>query len=441
MTHPDLSFHWDWLPPFDAGSVEAATFAELKIALQEHVATELEDLQSQTLRESLLASAYPLAMFLAANWWRLRWEPAPARESAEWRMSHSLAAAGGGYAWPDLTFASDGDSVCATMTPGPKSATAPVRYVADFAVWIPATAFEAAVTELVEGVIARLRTLRMGDTDLATLWAEVLAERADPLAARWRRLEALAGYDADEAPEALVDGLIRAAERVGWTAVDELAAASRGDALQDLDRLRDALRSGERFRIAELDRLRREMRAAAPESVAAPWQRAARSAALARAVWGLDGEPLGNDRLSELTGIPVDSIESRRRGARIPDVPYSASECEEESETMRLVLHRRPVTSRRFALCRLIADRLYGDAMERLSAATDARTNRQKFQRAFAQELLCPFESLMAFLDGKVPQDDDIDEAAEHFRVSPLVVRTALVNRGVLPSEVLDGQR
>ena len=71
-----LEFQWEWLPPFDFKSAEGYTFAAVKILVGGRPATELEDLQSQTLRKGMYVSLYPLALFLAVNWWRLRWEPA-----------------------------------------------------------------------------------------------------------------------------------------------------------------------------------------------------------------------------------------------------------------------------------------------------------------------------------------------------------------------------
>ncbi|MDD3449040.1 MAG: hypothetical protein PHF72_08440, partial [Gammaproteobacteria bacterium] len=88
-------------------------------------------------------------------------------------------------------------------------------------------------------------------------------------------------------------------------------------------------------------------------------------------------------------------------------------------------------------LARLVADHIYRSAGDRLLPATDARTARQKFQRAFAQEFLCPFTALSDFLGSTEPTDDRIEEAADLFNVSPLLVKTTLVNRGVLGREVL----
>ena len=74
---------------------------------------------------------------------------------------------------------------------------------------------------------------------------------------------------------------------------------------------------------------------------------------------------------------------------------------------------------------------------ERLLPATMAKTSRQKFQRAFAQEFLCPVEALIQTIGTSHPEDEEIEAAAKHFHVSPLLVRTTLVNHQILTRDDL----
>lgn len=62
----DLEIGLEWLPPFD-GTEEGVTFSEFRMCVDGLPATEVEDRLSQTLRSSILVSAYPLAFFLASN--------------------------------------------------------------------------------------------------------------------------------------------------------------------------------------------------------------------------------------------------------------------------------------------------------------------------------------------------------------------------------------
>lgn len=433
-----LEFQWEWLAPFEPESLEAVTFADMKICLGEKAVTELEDDRSRTLRRGMYVSVYPLALFLAANWWRLRWEPKPLQEDPAWRMRHCLPAIGEGYVWPDLTFASDGEGILVTARSTEKSRTASVRYIADSAGWVPAVFFERAVGQCIEGVLSRLEAFDLTRSELAQVWAAVRAENGNTATARLRRIEALAGYDPDEAPEAFVRNLLDAETEVGLPAIQELAAASQKRALLDLRELQASLKGqGVVFQIADFERLVAEVQ---PEDATTPpWQRAHVAAQKVRKLWGLDEKPVSNGRLAELFGVQRNVLESEQGAGSVLNAPYSASCWNREKDQQRLILNRKLTTSRRFAMCRLLGDSMFGVPDGRLSAATDAGTSRQKFQRAFAQGLLCPFDALMHFLGKTAPGDDDIEDAAAHFLVSPRLVYTTLVNHRVLPREILLG--
>ena len=435
MTVP-LRFELEWMPPFEEDSAEGLTFSALKVCLGDCTITEVEDLLAQTLRDEIFVSAYPLARFMAENWWRLRWEPATARVDAAWRLRHCLAAVGDGYSWPNLELASDGETIHARMSAGSASDVAQIRYVSSMAQGIAADEFERSVDQLLDTVTGRLDAVGYRARDLLGLVDELRAERSDPELTRWRRLEALAGYDPDEAPEAFMTDLLGEMNAIGWPSLQELAASSRDQAVQDLAALRDALNQrGTRFDIEELDQLRGAAVVNVAEAARPPWLRGVETARRARQHLGLNGEFVSSPRLAEIFGIPEDLLET----GEPTHAPFSASLHSEEEGLNQLVLNRRLGTSRRFAVCRLLGDRLYStDGEDRLSAATEAGTARQKFQRGFAQELLCPFEALKDVLGSDSPSDDDLDNAAQHFQVSPLLIRTTLVNRNMLPRDILD---
>jgi hypothetical protein len=69
-----------------------------------------------------------------------------------------------------------------------------------------------------------------------------------------------------------------------------------------------------------------------------------------------------------------------------------------------------------------------------------AKTDRQKYQRAFAQSLLCPIPDLRNHVNFDEPRMDQIERAAQYFHVHINVVRNLLVYKGVLPRETLDDQ-
>lgn len=445
-----LRFDWEWLAYPELPPPEAATFAELTIRLNDKPATRLYDVQAQTVRDGLFAAAYPLALFLAENWWRIRWEPAPEkcamRAKPQWRLAHSIAAAGAGYVWPNITLYGDGEFVFVQVGPqGSQSSS--VQFVSQHNGALPVEDFEAEVDRFMAGVLARLDARDLPDTELTHFWQEVQAERRDAEVSELRRLEAMAGYDPGEAPEEFLGALLGLERRLGASAIRELVAASRRKALGDLRALEDAIAArGIPYRVADSRRIEREYAerlSLVDGRQRLPWQRATEAARVARRVWGLGEGPVGNAALAEIMHIDADSLAP----SLVDAVPYSAAFREYDEQWGRLVFRTGHGYGRRFASGRLVGDMFYNAGGDTLATATDARTSRQKFQRAFSQELLCPFESLRDFLDiagnseiledDSIPNEDRIEESAEYFQVSTVLVQNILVNHNILPRDAL----
>ena len=180
----NFAIHLDWLPASHGSPEIRETSALLDVIIGDNVATRFDDAWSKSMQRSARVSAYPLALWIASSWWRLRWESLPFRTKPDtsWRMAHEMPGAGHGYLWPLLTFASDGEAIDATCRPSNPLSAEPVRYVADFHDAIEARAFERTLDEFVGLVLARLDAVGLSGTDLRLLWDEVLAERADPSA-------------------------------------------------------------------------------------------------------------------------------------------------------------------------------------------------------------------------------------------------------------------
>ncbi len=82
------------------------------------------------------------------------------------------------------------------------------------------------------------------DSNLAALWQDILAERQSKEATQWRKLEAKAGYDPGEAPDALIEGLQRYSSLFGQASVEELSSENRAESVLDLaDTLKHSLQN------------------------------------------------------------------------------------------------------------------------------------------------------------------------------------------------------
>ena len=427
-----------WLSSVSGSEYERRSVAAVRVLVADRVATRVDDLGARTVRENAYLSAYHMAYWLAENWWRLRWEPEGGRVDSDWRMSHCLAAANHGYIWPPLTFASDGESIRMTMDaePGPDGIS-PVRYLERLSETIAAADFEHTVDGFIEMVIARLRDLGMRDGDLQRLWAEVRRERRDPQTARQRRLEALLGSDPDEADPDLLEQIDRYGERFGVYAIDEIAAASGGAILDDLEAIDNSRRrAGKLLKLEQRDELSRAFNGIQAGNQL-PWQRGEHLANQARAAWGLETGPVPSRRLGEVAGASEALLTEATNSGLGRVVDAAGFRASDNPEGFSMLIRSQHPTGRRFQFARLLADQIVAGAEESLLPATKAKTARQKLQRSFAAELLCPYAELEGMLPAS-PDDEDIEQAARHFDVSPLLVKSSLVNKGAMGRDRVD---
>lgn len=433
----DFKINVEWLEGSDRDPVDRATFAQIVISAAQQNTTELEDLFARTIRPGPRASGYELALWLAGNWWRLRWEPEG--KSVDWRLSHVVAAVGGGFAWPDFSFTSDGVHVLVESRETSGGENVPVRYIRNVGVQIGAAAFEAGIDEFVERVLARLSSVDVGITDLSLLWQQLLAERRDEKIGAHRRLEALLGFDPDEVPHELISSLQATTTEAGQSAVDEIAAAAKVRASQTLHDILERTRASDVSICVESASNILSQYSELSYSTELPWQRASRAATLARDVWGVGQGPVTNDTLSELLGFPADFLEyTPSNGLSVA----AGLRTNHGTDAVNVVMRAKIQTGRRFEIMRLVADHIAAASDDHLLPVTTAKTDRQKFQRAFAQEFLLPHDELYGLLGSPAPGEDDIshddiEDIAKQYDVSPLLIRTVLVNQGFLPREIL----
>lgn len=426
-----LRIQADW-ERLDIGSPEErACFAAIGIQHGDVWLTEAEDAFVHRVRQSVHLSAYSLAEWLAWNWWRLRWEPR--RRSPDWAMAHRMATVGGGYVWPNVTITSDGERVAVIARPTRPNAAEPLRYIADEAVTVPASDFEAAVDAFLEQVRGQLDAEGVRGTNLDAIWREVLQERADPEAALRRKLEALLGRDPGEAEDAEVERFVEDGATLGAAAAAEVAAT--GEAVHADDFRALAVRAGQPIRLGDAARLSPEALRLLPRAGPA-WLRGAGAAKALRRQEDLGQRPISDKRLSTIAGTasPLTAV----AGASTPLTFVLDAAPSREGI---VVLRPRTRDGRRFELSRLVGDRIAVDEHGLLHPATRADTYRQKLQRAFAAEFLAPFEAVQDMLDGDL-SDEAQETVAEHFAVSPWVVRTQLLNNGLLGRDHLsaDGE-
>lgn len=429
-----LSLNFEWLTSGNDSPEIRQTMGMFGLKVGDISLTRNEDTWSQTIRDSVLVSAYPLAAWMVSSWWRLLYEPLPptgTKPSVGWKMAHELTAANQGFIWPRVILASDTELMQIWSTASNAVDQQSVRYInsLDRPFQVNLLEFEQTTKTFIESVLSRLDATGITNTPLASLWQEVQEEIADPYASQYRRREAELGFDPDECSEDVVKDALNLAEHIGNKTFSEVAPAYTEDILE----------AGSLS--AKINELIQEPGFAgkpevfvgystSQEFLNAPWQKANEVASRLRDEIDIEEEPVTDDQLYDLLGLKKAEYEAfdppcqRRISIAVPSGQAG----------FKFHTRKRHPIAKRFELARFIGDYLlYGNCGESWLANTDLRTSRQKYQRAFAAEFLCPLNSLGAYLNNDY-SESAMEDAAEHFKVSPQTVESILTNNGLISS-------
>lgn len=404
--------------------------AEISLRVGDRVISRIADTEKQTVRDYFRASSTGLALWLADNWWRLRWETIRDFRfpSVDWRLRHELNSASGGTLWPPAMIFSVGDRIAFAPSVGKKIVDGPQSYF-DFNVgMVAADEYEAELDRLFEAVLGHCARTVDGKA-LKTLLEQITTERQDPELAAWRRLEACLGFDPDAAPGEVIGALVKLDEVAGEDGVEEAAHAQPGvSSAQSLSLAIEATRESEvEVDLSLADSLKRDWNL---PSYASPWQMAEAAATELRSIIGVPRGLLRHEVFEDVFKARWDDLKSAPATAR--KLPYGARIGGEKKS--RVALQTMKSYDRRFELTRQ-----FGDAVWQKNAGfgviSRSKTDRQRFQRAFAHGLLCPFDDLQRVLDVNDPTPEAMQAAARRFGVHQSVVRNQLVYKGYLPFE------
>ena len=409
----------------DSGTIEEkATFGTLELRANGCCLTEGVAADSNELVAGPRAAGYYVAEWLAWNWWRLLWETGSANPGGEWVFAHCLSSIGEGYVWPNIEISSDGVYARIASARTTDSAPSLYRYVgAPRSEVVAAEELAATISSFVQVVLDQLNGDSVTATNLHRIWHDLEAARQDADATRLRRLEARLGCDPDEADATLLRTAMDSTEELGSDAVDELVAdagARRSKAVPSSKELIGVAKaSGSEAHPQDGATLAQGRNRHEFGKVAA-WRFGVGAAEALRQREALDGKPISNKTLSDLAGTRANAL--RRTTGQTSPLAFMLT----TRGGSWVALRGKWETGRRFDLARLLGDRLLGQD-EPLLPATRAYTYRQKAQRAFAAELLCPYQAVREFL-GADRSEERREEAADYFNVSPLAISTVLAN-------------
>lgn len=177
-----LQFRVEWLDAPGVITPElAATWARYEIWSDGRCITQVEA-TGATFRRSVYGSLYPLAEWIATNWWFLTSSIRPSAidthywtwpnvGAQQWLRRHNMCGAGDGMAWPNVTLVPEGAATCIKWAPDDDEVLGPVRFVSSGRVFVSSADVAAGLAGLVEQVLERLGEEGLPKTRLAEDWA------------------------------------------------------------------------------------------------------------------------------------------------------------------------------------------------------------------------------------------------------------------------------
>lgn len=413
-----------WSSPGTGDPEFSKTMAQLEILVEDYHLTKNENIWSQSVQDYIIVSTYPLALWILQAWWRLLYEPLPlrGRSTTDWRMAHELGAANHGFVWPKIIFASDSENIQIWASPSDAKCQQSVRYLNGLSspISVAISKFQRSLSDFISTVANRLNAIGLPHSDLSELLKIILSEQQDERSSIYRKLEAVMGFDPDECSTEVMSYAIKLYQDYGEGTLVELAPiygkAAHGGPLRPIEQFVYA--TG----VLGKPSFSKATDSTQTKSLSSPWRLAVKDAYHIRKEIGNESKPINTRVLFELLGIAscdVDKWESAVRASVSVGVPTS-------NHQIKFVPRKRHPISKRFELSRYIGDYLHADEDCWLTN-TDLGTARQKYQRAFAAEFLCPINGLIEFLQNDF-SDEAIDDAAEHFDVSQQTITSLLAN-------------
>ncbi len=433
---PGLEFEFDWqVAEGIEGPELSATWASLVIRVNRSVLTRVVDHSNSKVRECIHVPLYPLAEWLATNWWCLLHESADRSGAAEssFRERHALGASREGYLYPDLQVVSLDTGTHLTWKNARLLWSRLEFLEREGWEWIDKEEFRRSCASLVESVVARLSSEGVTDTLLQEEWQAIRDADADEQ--RFCQTAAALGWDPYSIDQDALAAVFRIEEALGGAVFEEaLPILNTGNLEIELAAIERALRVG-KAKTMPLDRITSIRDDVVREVREGSHQRPLEVGyALARAIrsrLGLDGTPLRSWRnLGQALGEPriEEGGVTRSRafnGAGLLEGVVTS----DEDGLPGFAFRPGGNQSCRFRFCRGLAELLLSPDTDAL--VTSSRSSRQQRGRAFAAEFLAPSTALEERRPRGILNEDDIGGLAAEFGVSPWVIEHQVANHGI----------
>lgn len=433
---PGLEFDFEWEGANGINGPElASTCASLVVRVNDSVLTRVVDHSDTRVRECIHVPLYPLAEWLATNWWSLLDESDDRTGTADrsFRERHAIGPSREGYRYPNLHVVSFDTRTRVTWRHERLRWTGLEFLDREGCEWINREEFRQACASFVDAVVARLSSCRVTDTLLQEEWQAI--QGVDQEERRFCETAAALGWDPYSIDNTQQTNVFRIEEVLSGAIFEEALSILNTDQLEtELAAIGRVLRVG-KARSIPLERftsIRNEINhSVAVESHDRPWEVGYSLARHVREHLSLDGNPLASWRnLSQAIEEPC--IEyggvSRSKAFNKADLLEGVVTTNQDG-LPGFAFPRGNNRTCRFRFCRGLAELLVSPQSDAL--LTTAHSNRQQRGRAFAAEFLAPSAGLQERVQRGVLDQEDVGDLASEFGVSPWVIEHQVENHGI----------
>ena len=422
----DLTFEFDWQDPAGARGEELrATWASLSILINDEPITEVQDRKTKSVRTSIFLPLFPLAEWLACNWWFLQSEAwRPNADAREFDRRHNLRWAREGFVLPSLRFVTLGEDIEAEWEPL-EIHDAGIKFLGNGCAELSGLSFRETIRDFVNAVVARLDDCGLSETTLHDEWNAI--QNVDVDEQEFCEAAARLGTDPYAVDNQLEATILNSAGRIRPELLhDFLSLATVDDLVDQTSALVAASESiaSDTDTINALAGVRSQAPSYTPD--AKPWQTGYHFAAELREK--LNGGTWKSRSLDDLAGhLSIDQLDRclipATGGCRFLDALTGSN----QHSNPKFLIEKSRSDSKQFAFCRALFEHLTSP-QGRFASVSGLRTDRQQMNRAFAAEFLAPHEMLRRDLSGATIDEDEITDLAVEYGVSAFVVRHQIEN-------------
>lgn len=424
-----INFQFDWHDGKGLRGPElAATFASLRIDVGRRPLTRVFDEGARTLLDRVFVPLYPVAEWLASNWWFLAFEHENTlkKDHPAFMRRHSLGTSTDGYALPDLTVIPFGGRTQIRWGERQPSQTRTV-FLDSGSALLDREQFMHDCASFIDAVVDRLFEHSISSTFLQDEWAAIQA--TDEEEAGFCKMAAGLGWDPYDLDDDKQRQVMMLAKKLGELREEAVAVIDWQDPEADGLVILQAVEDAKKCELP-LGNILNGLVIREPGGVP-PWEVGYQLARKVRGRLGLDGQPLRSDE--ELAAALNQDATVLNRATK-PLIPLSGLRLVDgvvtrgASGAVSFGLKARGEIGKRFLFCRAL-----GEAIASYDAGlvTRGTTRRQQSNRAFAAEFLAPSRSLRERITYSAVDDEQVDDLAEEFGVSTQVIRNQIENHRI----------